>query len=104
METKPPTITDTELALIKAFAQGYINALVEHDNVYEGFDEFYAYDDKWDVNIHMNGEPRTIHAVAHPQSLGEDGYLNTDTSNGWVEIEQQYNMKTAHRNVKVTPQ
>jgi hypothetical protein len=28
METKPPTITDTELALIRAFAQGYINALV----------------------------------------------------------------------------
>jgi hypothetical protein len=26
----------------------------------------------------MNGEPQTIHVVAHPQSLGEDGYLNTD--------------------------
>jgi hypothetical protein len=28
------------------------------NNVCEGFDEFYAYDDKWDVNIHMNGEPQ----------------------------------------------
>lgn len=79
------TITDNELALLQAFTQGYINALVTHDNVWEGFDEFYAYNDKWDVNIHMNGEPRTIHAVAHPQSLDADGYLSTDTSN-WVEI------------------
>ena len=101
METKPPTITDTELALIRAFAQGYINALVEHNNVWEGFDEFYAYDDKWDVNIHMNGEPRTIHVVAHPQTLGEDGYMNTDMQR-WVVIGQYHTNGTPKR--KVTPQ
>jgi hypothetical protein len=76
---------DDELALLRAFAQGYINALVEHDKVYEGFDEFYSYADKWDINIHMNGEPRTIHVVAHPQQWGDDGYLHTDMSR-WVRV------------------
>jgi hypothetical protein len=69
-----PTITDTELALVRAFAQGYINALVEHNNVWEGFDEFYAYDDKWDVNIHMNG--RTSHdSCGCPPAVAWRGWI-----------------------------
>ena len=102
METKPPTITDTELALLKSFTQGYLSALVTHDKAYEGFDEFYSYNDKWDINIHAVGQkPRTIYAVAYPQTVDTDGYLETDTSN-WVEI-GQYNMDGTPKR-KVTPQ
>lgn len=99
MNETPPTITETEFALIGAFAQGYINALVETNNVWEGFDVFYAYGENWDVNIHMNGEPNTIHVVAHPQSLGADGYMNTDMQR-WVEIGQYHTNGTLK--IKVT--
>lgn len=96
METKQPAITDNELELLKAFTQGYINALVSHDKAYEGFDEFYSYNDKWDVNIHAVGEkPRTIYAVAYPQTVDADGYLSTVTS-CWVEI-GQYDMNGTPR-------
>lgn len=79
------TIPNDELATLRAFAQGYITALVEHGEVFQGFDEFYAYADKWDINIHTNGEPRTIHVVAHPMTVGEDGYMNTDMTR-WVRV------------------
>lgn len=81
------TVPDDELALLKAFAQGYINALVTHTELYEGFDEFHSYTDKWDVNVHTCGEPRTIHVVAHPQRWGDDGYLHTDMTR-WVRVGQ----------------
>jgi hypothetical protein len=77
-----------ELQLMRAFTQGYLSALVTHNKAYEGFDEFYSYNDKWDINIHAVGEkPRTIYAVAYPQTVDSDGYLTTDTSN-WIEIGQ----------------
>jgi hypothetical protein len=80
-----------ELQLLRAFTQGYLSALITHNKVYEGFDEFYSYNDKWDINIHAVGEkPKTIYAVAYPQTVDSDGYLTTDTSN-WVEL-GQYNM------------
>jgi len=80
-----------ELQLMRAFTQGYLSALVTHNKAYEGFDEFYSYNDKWDINIHAVGEkPRTIYAVAYPQTVDSDGYLTTDTSN-WIEI-GQYDM------------
>lgn len=80
-----------ELQLMRVFTQGYLSALVTHNKVYEGFDEFYSYNDKWDINIHAVGEkPRTIYAVAYPQTVDSDGYLTTDTSN-WIEI-GQYDM------------
>lgn len=77
-----------ELQLMQAFTQGYLSALVTHNKAYEGFDEFYSYNDKWDINIHAVGEkPRTIYAVAYSQTVDSDGYLTTDTSN-WIEIGQ----------------
>ena len=80
-----------ELQLMRAFTQGYLSALVTHNKAYEGFDEFYSYNDKWDINLHAVGEkPRTIYAVAYPQTVDSDGYLTTDTSN-WIEI-GQYDM------------
>lgn len=80
-----------ELQLMRAFTQGYLSALVTHNKAYEGFDEFYSYNNKWDINIHAVGEkPRTIYAVAYPQTVDSDGYLTTDTSN-WIEI-GQYDM------------
>ena len=79
-------IADSELSLLQAFTQGYINALVVHDKAYEGMDEFYCFNDKWDINIHSVGHKlRTIYAVAYPQTLDKDGYLSTDTSR-WVEV------------------
>jgi hypothetical protein len=102
MQTKQPTITDTDLALLKSFTQGYISALVTHDKAYEGFDEFYSYNDKWDINVHAVGQKaRTIYAVAYPQIVDADGYLTTDTSN-WVEI-GQYDMNGTPKR-KATPQ
>lgn len=91
MTSETLTMPDNELAEIKAFAHGYINALLAHDNVYEGFDEFCSYTDNWDVNIHTCGERNTIHVVAHPQTRGDDGYLNTDMT-CWVRI-GDWNMK-----------
>ena len=80
-----------ELQLLRAFTQGYLNALVTHNKIYEGFDEFYSYNDKWDINIHAVGEkPRTIYAVAYVQTVDSDGYLTTNTSD-WVEL-GQYDM------------
>ena len=98
-DTPTIKIADSELALLQAFTQGYINALVQNDNAYEGMDEFYCFNDKWDINIHSVGhKPRTIYAVAYPQTIDTDGYLSTDTSN-WVEI-GQYDMNgTAKRKV-----
>jgi hypothetical protein len=98
-DTPTIKIADSELALLQAFTQGYINALVQNDNAYEGMDEFYCFNDKWDINIHSVGhKPRTIYAVAYPQTIDADGYLSTDTSN-WVEI-GQYDMNgTAKRKV-----
>lgn len=100
MENVQPPISDLELSLLKAFVQGYISALVTHDKAQKGFDEFYSYADKWDINVHAVGEKeRTIYAVAYAQVLDEDGYLSTDTSN-WVVI-GEYNMNgTPKRKVK----
>jgi hypothetical protein len=98
-DTAIMAIADNELSLLQAFTQGYINALVAHDKAYEGMDEFYCFNDKWDINIHSVGQkPRTIYAVAYPQTLDKDGYLSTDTSH-WVEV-GQYDMNgTAKRKV-----
>jgi hypothetical protein len=91
-----------ELQLLRAFTQGYLSALVTHNKAYEGFDEFYSYNDKWDINIHAVGEkPRTIYAVAYPQTVDSDGYLTTDTSN-WIEL-GQYDMNGTPKQ-KVKPQ
>jgi hypothetical protein len=91
-----------ELQLMRAFTQGYLSALVTHNKAYEGFDEFYSYNDKWDINIHAVGEkPRTIYAVAYPQTVDSDGYLTTDTSN-WIEL-GQYDMNGTPKQ-KVKPQ
>ena len=91
-----------ELQLMRAFTQGYLSALVTHNKAYEGFDEFYSYNDKWDINIHAVGEkPRTIYAVAYPQTVDSDGYLTTDTSN-WIEL-GQYDMNGTQKQ-KVKPQ
>ena len=91
-----------ELQLMRAFTQGYLSALVTHKKAYEGFDEFYSYNDKWDINIHAVGEkPRTIYAVAYPQTVDSDGYLTTDTSN-WIEL-GQYDMNGTPKQ-KVKPQ
>jgi hypothetical protein len=66
------------------------------NRAYEGFDEFYSYKDKWDINIHAVGQKqRTIYAVAYPQTVDEDGYLSTVTS-CWVEI-GQYDMNGTPR-------
>ena len=84
-------IADSELSLLQAFTKGYISALVAHDKAHEGIDEFYCFNDKWDINIHAVGQkPKTIYATAYPQTIDPDGYLSTDMSN-WVEI-GQYNM------------
>ena len=91
-----------ELQLLRAFTQGYLSALVTHNKAYEGFGEFYSYNDKWDINIHAVGEkPRTIYAVAYPQTVDSDGYLTTDTSN-WIEL-GQYDMNGTPKQ-KVKPQ
>ena len=92
---------DNEFTEMKAFVQGYIGALVTHEKVYEGFDEFYSYNDKWDINIHANGKPRTIYATAYAQTVDADGYLHTDMSN-WVQIGQFDFQGTPKR--KATPQ
>lgn len=63
---------------LQAWAQGYISALVEHSKLYQGFDEFYSYNDEWDINFHACGEDGVVSAVAHPQRMGEDGFLQTD--------------------------
>jgi hypothetical protein len=48
---------------LEAFTQGYLQRLVADDRAYEGFDEFYSYNDKWDINIHAVGQKvRTIYA------------------------------------------
>lgn len=91
-----PKLDDNERRELEAFTQGYLSALVAHDRAYEGFDEFYSYNDKWDINIHAVGQkPRTIYAVAYPQKLDSDGYLCTVTS-CWVEI-GQYDMNGTPR-------
>ena len=101
-DTPTIKIADSELALLQAFTQGYINALVANDKAYEGMDEFYCFNDKWDINIHAVGQKvRTIYAQAYPLRVDLDGYLETDTSN-WVEI-GQYNMDGTPKR-KVTPQ
>lgn len=91
MTNETLTMADKELAKITAFAQGYINALLAHDNVYKGFDEFCSWGEEWDVNVHRCGKPRTIHVVAHPQTRGDDGYLKTDMTR-WVCV-GEWNMK-----------
>lgn len=65
---------------LQAWAQGYVSALVEHNKLYQGFDEYYSYNDEWDINFHACGEDGVVSAVAHPQRMGKDGYLETDMS------------------------
>jgi hypothetical protein len=93
METKQlSTITDTELTLTRRlYAQGYHQRLVaEQQCAYEGFDVFYAYNDKWDMNIHAVGQKvRTIYVVAYPQSGWTRTAIWRPISN-WVEIGQYH--------------
>jgi hypothetical protein len=71
MEDTPTIkITDNERRELEAFTQGYLLGIVADDRAYEGFDEFYSYNDKWDINIHAVGQKaRTIYA----QCLSADG-------------------------------
>ena len=95
-ENKLPQLSIIERRELEAFTQGYILGLVADDRAYEGFDEFYSYKDKWDINIHSVGQKqRTIYAVAYPQIVDADGYLSTVTS-CWVEI-GQYDMNGTPR-------
>jgi len=87
MQPNEPTVTETEMNLMKAFCHGFVLALVTNDKVYDGLEEWYSYNDKWDINFHTNGKPRTIYATAYPQFVDEDGYLNTDSS-VWVQVAQ----------------
>ena len=101
-DTPTIKITDNERRELEAFTQGYLLGIVADDRAYEGFDEFYSYNDKWDINIHAVGQKvRTIYAQAYPLRVDSDGYLETDTSN-WVEI-GQYNMDGTPKR-KVIPQ
>jgi len=83
------TITKQELNDLKKWSRGYVQALLSHDKVYEGYDEFYSYGTYWDVNIHACGEPNTIHVLAYAQIMSEDGFMETDTS-CYIEV-QRYN-------------
>lgn len=84
--TITPPMNKEERELITAFVTGYVKALGRNKQFYEGYDEFYSYNDKWDINIHTSTPTRnTVAVVAHPQSLGDDGYIETEMSQ-WVEI------------------
>lgn len=76
--------TETEMNLMKTFCHGYVLALVANDQVYDGLDEWYSYNDKWDINFFAL-DSRTIHATAHPQYVDEDGFVNTDWT-VWVRV------------------
>lgn len=83
------TITKQELNDLKKWSNGYVQALLNHDKIYDSFDEFYSYGTYWDINIHACGEPNTIYVLAYAQIMREDGYMETDTS-CFIEV-QRYN-------------
>jgi hypothetical protein len=75
---------ESTFTTIKAFAENHV-ANISVDCLFEGYDEWHSLtisdDESWDINFHMCGEPNILHVVAHPESMGADGFMETDMSN-----------------------
>jgi hypothetical protein len=86
--TITPEMSPEVFRVIKAFAEGYV-AHIPTSDLYENFDDWHSLSvsvtESWDINFHMCGEPNTLYVVAHPERMGEDGFMQTDMHQ-WVEI------------------
>ena len=89
MDSTTPKITRQELNTLKMWANGYVKALAQHDKIYQGCDEFYSYNNYWDINFHACSEEGVLYATAYPQEMRGDGNIETITSK-YIEL-NQYN-------------